>query len=128
MSDEKTPTRTHKESRLRWLEKQRRAVEKDLKAAREAKCWSAVQNLYREARTHRQEADEIHMSLAVEDEASRKAEEKDLTPEQWMERNREDATAATDEALEVYVSEWLRRNRYLLTVEAGELSLTRLAS
>ena len=47
----------------------------------------------------------------------------DMTPEEWEQRVRADAQAATDEDLEVYVHEWLTRHGYRLVVEGGQLRL-----
>lgn len=47
----------------------------------------------------------------------------DMTPEEWNQRVRDDAQAATDEDLELYVHEWLTRHGYRLVVEGGQLRL-----
>ncbi len=47
----------------------------------------------------------------------------DMTPEEWQQRVRADAQAATDEDLEVYVHEWLTRHGYRFVVEGGQLRL-----
>lgn len=125
----KTKTRQKKETRLRWLQRQLRAVQSDLKAARKETSWTAVQNLHKEARTFRAEIDRLHLELAAEDEvlAKSKADE-NMTAEEWEERNRDDARVATDAALDIYMEEWLARRRYKVVVEEGELRLERLAS
>jgi len=51
-----------------------------------------------------------------------------MSPEEWEARVREDARAATDEDLDVYMEEWLDRRDHLLEVEGDRLRLVRRVS
>ena len=70
------------------------------------------------------QADAILAKLREMEAESRERPE-DLSPEEWAARVREDAAAASDEDLEVYVHEWLRRAKLSLIMDGGEPRLVR---
>ena len=96
-------------ARLAWLRKASRQVAADCRAARECQSWSAVAALHRQGQALRLEYD--HARAA---ERNAQAEEEStapeaMTPEEWRAHIDEDAAAASDSDLEVYVAEWADR-------------------
>ena len=115
-------------ARLSWLRKQLKAVQGDHTEAKKDRSWSAVAALRRQMQALRLELDNEVIRLEdaralAEREAAAAVE---LTPEERATQMAQSALKATDDELEIFVSEWLGRIKYDLRVDdAGVLKLER---
>ncbi len=110
--------------RVAWLEEQLLEVLLDIEGARACESWTAVAAFRGRQLNINKELDAQRRRLATLDEVQADAAE--LSPEEWTARVHEDAAAATEGDLEVYVSEWLSRRKFLLEVDsAGQMRLVR---
>jgi hypothetical protein len=122
MGDRKStkPLKTSSQ-RLRWLEAEMRTVTRDRDGARECQSWSAVAAHARQLQALRGEYDTEILRLEAERLAAEAAGalDRELTPQERIERLQAAAPQATDEEIEVFVAEWLLRHKLALEVDEG---------
>ena len=123
----RSKVRSTTEARIRWLDGRIRVMLLDMEDARSTSP-TAVAQLHKEVRTYRKERDALKMQLAREDDLVAADTAEELSPEEWLEKNRLDAQQASDEALDLYFHEWLQRHRLRYLLEDGEPRLVRQAS
>ena len=108
-------------ARLSWLSRQLRAVKADHAEAKEDRSWSAVAALRRQMQALRLELD--HETIRLDDARALAEQEAaaavTLSPEERATQMAQSALKATDDELEIFVSEWLGRIKYDLRVDDG---------
>ena len=108
-------------ARLSWLRKQLRAVKTDHTEAKKDRSWSAVAALRRQMQALRLELD--HETIRLDDARALADQEAasavTLSPEERATQMAQSALKATDDELEIFVSEWLGRIKYDLRVDDG---------